>query len=271
MTARITFSLVLYRHSLVDIVPLLRSIAALAANVDNQVFLVIYDASPHGFTIPCVDEIDEALPGVSLLHQKLKNIGFGSAHNFNFKQLSLSGEDLFVVVNPDIWFIAQELSPLLYWLQANSHHVSCVSPLITDESGEIQHSAKQNPTFLSLLIGRLSILRRLSFFAKYDSWHRNLHEDYRNSCIDSLYLSGSFLVIPSFYYFMVGGFCPKFFLHLEDADIVRRLSLVGSTVHNPIGKVVHLWARGSHKSLFQTIHLLHSMFTYFSIWGFRLF
>lgn len=271
MSLRIVFSLVLYRHALGDILPLLQSLVALAANRhDYQVLLVIYDASPNGFPIPSVSEIANALPGVGLLHQKSKNIGFGSANNLNFKQASLSDGDLFAVVNPDISFIAQELFPLLDWLLARSAHVSCVSPLITNESGDIQYSAKQNPTFLSLLIGRLGILRRLSPFARYDSWHRNLSEDYRSSCIDSSYLSGCFLVIPGFYYSSVGGFCEKFFLHLEDADLVRRLSNVGRSLHNPMGRVTHLWARGSHRSLRQMALLARSYLVYCSIWGFSI-
>ena len=271
MTGQLVFSLVLYRHSIGDILPLLRSLASLAFDrLDYQVLLVIYDASPVGFPIPCITEIADALLGVRLLHQKGENIGFGSANNLNYKRAFLDDDDLFIVVNPDISFVPQELSPLLDWLQANSAHVSCVSPLIANESGDIQYSAKRNPTFLSLLLGRISLLRRLKFFARYDSWHKNLSHDYRGSCIDCSYLSGSFLVVPSFYYSRVGGFCESFFLHLEDADLVRRLSNVGRTLHNPIGRVTHLWARGSHRSVSQMILLARSYLVYCGIWGFSI-
>jgi GT2 family glycosyltransferase len=145
--------------------------------------------------------------------------------------------------------------------------VACVAPLVLGSRGSVQYSVKHNPTFLSLLIGRLYVLRRISFLEAYDRWHRNLACDYRRSLIESPYLSGCFLVIPSSYYSRVGGFCEKYFLHLEDADIVRRLSLLGRCLHNPVGVVVHQWARGSHKSLSQTLYLFRSIVVYMCNWG----
>ena len=269
MKSRVAFSLVLYRHYLHDILPLLRSLASLAAyRLDYEFWLVVYDASPSGFPVPLIEAISKSAPGVGLRYRQSKNIGFGSANNYNFRVASLSERDIFVVVNPDISFLSHELSPLLDWLQANSSHVACVSPLVTNASGEIQYSAKQNPTFLSLLLGRVSILRHIKPFARYDTWHKNLCADYRSSCVDSSYLSGCFLMMPCSYYASVGGFCEKFFLHLEDADLVRRLSNVGRTLHNPIGRVTHLWARGSHRSLIQMFLLARSYLVYCYIWGF---
>lgn len=269
MKMRVAFSLVLFRHALEDILPLLKSLSSLAAHrPDYGLSLVIYDASPAVFGSPFFMDIEDSTPGVTLSYRKSSNIGFGSANNLNFKTAMLSFADLFVVVNPDISFASQELSPLLDWIQDNASHVSCVAPLVVNASGQIQYSAKQNPTFLSLLLGRIGILRRIRFFARYDSWHRGLGNDYAKCCFDSSYLSGCFLIVPSCYYLAVGGFCERFFLHLEDADLVRRLSAVGRTLHNPIGRVTHLWARGSHRSLVQMRMLARSYIIYTSIWGF---
>jgi len=266
---RVAFSLVLFRHTLEDILPLLKSLSSLAAHrPDYHLYVVIYDASPAAFHSPFILDLEDSTPGVTLSYQKLSNIGFGSANNINFKTAMLSSVDLFVVVNPDISFASQELSPLLDWIQDNALRVSCVAPLVVNASGEIQYSAKRNPTFLSLLLGRISVLRRMHFFARYDSWHRGLDNDYTKCCFDSSYLSGCFLIIPSCYYLAVGGFCERFFLHLEDADLVRRLSGVGRTLHNPIGRVTHLWARGSHRSIVQMCMLVRSYIIYASIWGF---
>jgi GT2 family glycosyltransferase len=206
------------------------------------------------------------MPGVGLVYQIGINIGFGKAHNLNYRQACLSDADIFVVANPDISFGPADLSLLLDWLVSRPS-VTCLAPLIVGPGGAIQCSAKHNPTLLSLALGRFPWLARFSMLRRYDLWHRNLDKDYVKDCIPSPYLSGCFLIIPARFYSMVGGFSPKFFLHLEDADLVRRLSLVGETLHNPIGTVIHLWARGSHKSLLQTLHLLRSCITYFRIWG----
>ena len=269
---RVVFSLVLYNHSIDIIKPLLSSISALARHNEGafDVELYVGDNSPK-VNSSLLTGINQELGSTPFYYShNSSNIGFGLANNRNYEASRLSEEDFFIVANPDTYFEATQLAPLLLWVFHNKS-ISCAAPLLLNPSGSIQYSAKKNPTLLSLALGRLRFLCNIPILSKYDRWHKNMSHDYCSDCFESSYLSGSFLVIPSWAYARVNGFSAKYFLHLEDADIVRRLSLVGSTVHNSIGKVVHVWARGSHKSLFQTFHLLHSMFTYFSIWGFRLF
>jgi len=271
MSIRVCISLVLFRHSIEDVRDLLYSINAFSSSVSAyNTQLYIYDGSGESFYGPSFAELQAPMPGVAFLYHKGINIGFGRAHNFNYRQACLSEVDIFIVANPDISFATSDLSLLLGWL-VSKPSVACLAPLIVGPSGAIQYSAKHNPSLLSLAIGRFPWLARVSILCRYDLWHRNLDKNYDKDCIPSPYLSGCFLIIPSRFYSMVGGFSPKFFLHLEDADLVRRLSLVGETLHNPIGSVMHLWARGSHKSFVQTLHLLRSCITYFRIWGLRLF
>jgi GT2 family glycosyltransferase len=232
--------------------------------------LSVYDGSGSLFHGPTLPEIQACTPGVKVLYAKGENIGFGRANNLNHCQASLSGSDIFVVANPDVSFAPDDLVRLVDWLLSKPS-VACLAPLIVGSTGAIQYSAKRNPTVLSLALGRFHRLTRLGFLRRYDANHRNLDKDYTRDCIPSSCLSGCFLIIPSRFYSQVGGFCSQYFLHLEDADLVRRLSLVGETLHNPVGTVTHLWARGSHKSLAQTLHLIQSCITYFRIWGLRIF
>lgn len=269
---RVAFSLVLFNHSLEKITPLLSSISAFSVLLMDvfSVQLYINDNSPE-FSSSLLVGIGQKLSSVPWQYSHTpSNIGFGLANNCNYETSELTDDDFFIVSNPDTYFDATQLAPLLIWLVDNKS-ISCAAPLLINTIGSIQYSAKKNPTLLSLALGRLGFLCNLPILSKYERWHKNMSHDYSSESFESSYLSGSFLIIPSWAYRHVGGFSSKYFLHLEDADIVRRLSSVGSTMHNPIGKVVHLWARGSHKSIFQTIHLLSSMFTYFSVWGFRLF
>ena len=268
---RVVFSLVLYRHSLHSIRPLLCSIQKIFDCTNKYTFaLDVYNACPHELDDPSPERLRSILNISSLTYQYGRNIGFGSAHNRNFSNSNTHDPFLFIVVNPDICFEPFSLLPLLDWVISNQN-VSCVSPLVFNPGGRIQYSAKHNPTFFSLLLGRVPRLKLIPPFHRYDRWHRNLDCDYVADCIESAYLSGCFLLIPSYYYHMVGGFSEKYFLHLEDADIVRRLSLNGLCLHNPIGSVTHLWARGSHSSLMQMYHLAYSFFVYSMSWGFRLF
>lgn len=271
MSIRVCISLVLFRHTADDVRDLLYSILAFSRSESSySTQLCIYDGSGDLFCGPSLSELQACIPGVALLYEKGANIGFGMANNVNYRQACLSDADIFIVANPDISFTAADLILLLDWL-VSSPSVACLAPLIVGSSGAIQFSAKHNPTVLSLVLGRFPGLARFGVLRGYDLWHRNLDKDYSRDCISSPYLSGCFLIIPSRFYSMVGGFSPRFFLHLEDADLVRRLSLVGGTLHNPIGSVAHLWARGSHKSLMQTLHLIRSCITYFRIWGLALY
>jgi GT2 family glycosyltransferase len=235
------------------------------------VYLNIYNACPHDSDDPTPSLVCSIVGPSLVAYQYAGNIGFGSANNQNFLAFPLHKENfLFVVVNPDISFEPASLIPLLDWVSA-SPDVSCVAPLIFNPGGLIQFSAKHDPTFTSLLLGKFPRLKRLPLFERYDRWHRNLDRDYRHECIESTYLSGCFLVIPSVWYFRIGGFSERYFLHLEDADIVRRLSRYGRCMHNPIGSVVHQWARGSHRSAVQIVHLMYSFLVYVFAWGFRVF
>jgi len=74
-------------------------------------------------------------------------------------------------------------------------------------------------------------------------------------------------LIPSWAYIKVGGFSEQYFLHFEDADIVRKLSMYGYTKHVPLGRVTHGWARGSHTSPSQILSLMRSYLIYSIIWG----
>ena len=264
----IYFSLVLYKHSASEILPLLRSLGDIYDLFPDS-FLLIHDNSGF-FDSALVQSIDSYLPPHSFSYNFGENIGFGAGHNKNFNLIDSDDQFLFIVVNPDISFHAPSILDLVKWLD-ECPSCSCVAPLIVNGESKIQFSAKRDPTILSLLLGRFSFLTNISFLSTYDRWHKNLDLSYESDIIASSYLSGCFLMIPGHFFVQAGGFCESYFLHLEDADIVRRLSALGPTFHNPIGRVVHQWARGSHNSFAQTIHLIKSVIVYISIWSMPLY
>ena len=270
MTCSLCFSLVLYNHSLNDIRPLLFSLSKLADASNYFIRLCVYDGSSSFTNKPSESDIQSLIGDVCLVHQHGLNVGFGSAHNKNFSVCRTNPGDLFIVVNPDISFDPGDLLTLFEWVKKRPD-ASCIAPLILNPNGRLQPTAKHNPTFLSLLLGRFPFLKFFRCLYKYDFWHRNLQLDYFTDIIACDYLSGCFLIIPSHFYAAVGGFCEKYFLHMEDADLVRRLSSVGLALHNPIGRVIHVWARGSHRSFRQTLCLLKSYYIYSRSWGFALF
>tara|TARA_Y100000589_G_C27121641_1_gene616728 strand:- start:382 stop:1185 length:804 start_codon:yes stop_codon:yes gene_type:complete len=265
---KIIFSLVLYKQSYDDIKNLIDDIDALriiTLKLNIQTLLYIFDNSPRPLL-----QLNSNKKNFIYYKFNQKNIGFGQGHNQNLllRKRNLSN-NIFIIVNPDIRFNSYELFDLLQRF-AKSNDI-CTAPLIKNEFGEIQFSFKNNPTFLSLLIGRFQFIRGINYFDKYYKRHINYYKNYTSEKISSTYLSGCFLIIKSNIYYAVKGFDPNFFLHLEDADLSRKCSLYGNVTHDPSCTIIHKWARGSHNSIWQMLILLKSMIKYFRKWGFVLF
>lgn len=267
---RLFFSLVLYKHSIDDISLLLSSIRSLSCSqlfVDYSIHLLIYDNSPDSRVR---SEIANFIGDSFHFHFKHsgKNIGFGRAHNKNIFDIQPIQNDIVLIVNPDISFLSDNLYPLINHVISLQGHC-CVSPLIRLPNKSVQYTVKKNPTLLSLLIGRFFSVDT-PLLGRYLFRHQNRSYDYFSDFIPSSYLSGCFLVLGREIFDSVSGFSSQYFLHLEDADFVRKCSLLCPTYHYPSSFVVHEWARGSHKSFIQNINVIVSAFLYFSTWGFRL-
>ena len=81
------------------------------------------------------------------------------------------------------------------------------------------------------------------------------------------YATGAFMFFRGSILKRLGGFDENIFMYLEDADITRRLNKISKCVFYPYDKVVHLWAKGSHKSLKLTLINIKSAVYYFNKWG----
>ena len=266
--SKIVFSLVLFKQKMKDILPLLKSIKELNKIYKNQIYLSIYDNSDTSKRFSLKDFKFLDLP-VKYIHDP-KNIGFGKANNFNFNNYDFDIDDLFIISNPDIFFESKEIQKFIKAFQ-NHSQIVCANPLIKNNANSIQYTSKKDPTFLSLLIGFCPFLKVIKIFRNYDFIHKNKYKNYVKDTFKATFLSGSFLVVKANIFKKVKGFTNSYFLHLEDADFVRKCSKYGLTAHLPKGIIMHQWNRGSHKSLFQISHVIRSMIIYFNIWGFKLF
>ena len=146
-----------------------------------------------------------------------------------------------------------------------------MTPLVRNQYKKIQYGVKRNPTILSLLLGRFTFLQKVKIFNRYMFFHSFRNFNYEKDTINSQCLPGCFLITRPEVFNLIGGFNEMFFLHMEDSDFVRRCSDHGETCHIPLGEVKHLWERGSHSSLKQTLYLIHSVYLYFKYWGVKFF
>ena len=272
---KIIFSTVLYNTPIIHLKRLLESLESLnielnkrKSNIKLEKFLIIDNSKHSEFTLESLGH--ERFSFNINFFKSENNLGYGLGHNANFLKENSNNDTWYIAINPDIYFLGQNLVGFFEYI-CYSKKISCAAPLIYLPNGDIQYSAKKNPTMASLLISRFSLFKGLPFLRHYLDNNQNKHLDYRKECIEAPFLSGCFLAFPSMIFKKINGFSKKYFLHFEDADIVRRCNLEGITLHCPYGSVTHIRGRGSHKSFTQQFHLTVSYVKYSKIWGFRLF
>jgi len=197
-----------------------------------------------------------------------KNLGYGQGHNKNFESIKNYKKSWFIAVNPDISFTGKQIYKFITYIIKNEN-ISCAAPLIYLPNREIQYSAKHNPTVLSLISSRFYLLTKIPYLKNHLYKNQNRNRNYKSEIIDCNFLSGCFLAFPAQTYSKIKGFNKKYFLHFEDADIVRRASLIGRTIHCPLGSIKHIRGRGSHNSKSQQFQLIKSYFFYSMKWGLK--
>jgi hypothetical protein len=199
------------------------------------------------------------------------NPGYGRAVNQAAAELAAHGiEPLYLAsLNTDLSWQPGSLENLVDWLDQNPDVVLAV-PEIRSPEGDIQMLCKQNPTILALLSRRfLPEKLKPLWLRRYDYWYTMNDADY-SQVFESPYLSGCCMFMRYTAFLKLGGFDERFFLYLEDADMSRRMTELGRSVHLPVSTIYHHWGRGNHRSKRLTLVNLHSAWMYFRKWGFRL-
>lgn len=249
---KITASLVLYRNDPAVYGEAIRSVIA----SDEDVLLSIVDNSPTPLEHPLFDD-----PRVVYRHAGA-NIGFGAGHNRAFAAVR-DRSDVHFIVNPDVSFAPSVIGALAAIFESAAD-VAAAMPAIYDEVGEQQHLCKALPTPVHLIGRRFvpSAALRERLDRTYE--FRNLPRD---GLIDIPNLSGCFLGVRSSLFTQVRGFDERYFMYMEDIDLVRRLGDCGRTVYAPAVHITHGHARGSYS--FNKLMLTHvrSAIRYFGKWG----
>jgi len=155
--------------------------------------------------------------------------GFGANHNAAFRA---SHGEFFCVVNPDLRLRSDPFPRLLQCLRGDT--LGVVAPRVESPSGQLEHSARQFPTPLSILAKALGARDAPPPVAQGLS-----HPDW---------LAGMFMLFPREAFGRVGGFDESYFLYYEDVDICARLRKLGYQIgYCADATVVHDARRTSHR------------------------
>lgn len=172
--------------------------------------------------------------------------GFAANQNRAFSQ---AVGRYFCVVNPDIRLNANPLTPLLNCLKQDG--VGVVAPLVVDEQGALEDSARRFPTpriILGKLLGR-------GWTHDYPISEALVYPDW---------VAGMFMLFPREVFARVGGFDTRYYLYYEDVDICARLRQLNyQVVLCPQAAVTHSARRHSHGSFRYFRWHLSSMLRFF--------
>lgn len=191
-----------------------------------------------------------------------KNIGFGAAHNIAMVH-AIPASDFHLLLNPDVSFDSDVIEVLVQTLIARPAG-GLVMPRIEYPDGSLQMLCKLLPAPHHLFVRRF-----LGFVGieRYFNRHYELHDLPQNriSCVPSL--SGCCLLLRTRLLRDIGLFDERYFMYMEDVDLVRRFGDVSETLYQPAVSVVHSYEKGSYKnSLLMRYHLMSALL-YFFKWG----
>ncbi len=248
---KITASLVLFHND-----PLLyvKTIQSFLDGCDGQLYVI------DNSSIPLEHDLFK-FPRVHYMHAG-KNLGFGRGHNKAISELP-KDSDFHLLLNPDIYFESDVLPYLGKIMQENSD-IGALMPKIVYPSLELQHLCKLLPSPLDLIFRRFVPCTSVRELINNRYELRSLRQDRR---ADIPFLSGCFLLLRTSLLHKVGGFDARYFMYMEDVDLVRRIGDFSRTVYDPCVYVVHAYAKGSYKNKRLLAYHLKSAFAYFNKWG----
>ena len=187
-----------------------------------------------------------------------KNIGFGKAHNLILDKIN---SKFHLILNPDVEFNSDVITDLMKVLDHNSE-VSFISPKVLYPNKQEQFICRKHPTFFELINRKLQLSKSKIF-----------HNEYRNKNLEKPFypefIHGCFMLFKTVDFKTLKGFDERYFLYMEDADICRKIDLLGKKkLYYPKVKITHQHQRGSSKNIKLFFHHISSAIKYFLKWGF---
>ena len=191
-----------------------------------------------------------------------KNGGYGYGNNLSIKRDSFS--DFHLILNPDVLLSINSITNAIKYM-VNNKNVGLITPHVTGLDKTFHFTCKKNPTLFDMIIRGVPGLKLV--FSKRNAEYEMRNLNFSNIIKQINFPTGCFMFFRSSILREIGGFDERFFLHYEDADIGRRVSIVSQCVYLPTVKIKHIWARETHKNIKMRIITVISGIKYFIKWG----
>lgn len=254
MKKSISASIVLYRNDSSELQKAIESV--LSTSQDIGLYLV--DNSP-------TDDLkffQEYNPRIIYIHNPT-NPGFGAAHNVAIERAIASGSSYHFIVNPDIHFEGDVISPMVEYMQGDAS-IGMMMPQVLNEDGTIQNLPKLLPSPISILWRKVKkpVGAYQKFIDKYE-----LRQVSKEMIYNAPILSGCFTLLNLKAIKEIGTYDDSYFMYFEDWDLSRRMHAKYKTLYFPKVSVYHGYEGGANKSLKLFKIYINSALTYFNKWG----
>lgn len=252
---KVTFSLVVYKQPIEELQTVIRSL--LLYPPSKKIFVI--DNSPTEVARTLTDMAD----CITYRHIP-ENIGFGRAHNLAIKDALELGCQYHFVVNPDIFFDTDIITPMIDYLDAQPE-VGQMMPKILYPDGRTQFLPKLMPSPKALVQRKLKRLLP----KKHEQWMQRF--EMRGMSDEQVYevghVTGCFSVMTRQALEKVGLYDDRFFMYFEDTDMTRRINKHFRTVYFPRVAVYHGYGNGASHSSKLFFIFLSSLVKFFNKWG----
>ncbi|MCQ2601713.1 MAG: glycosyltransferase family 2 protein [Treponema sp.] len=193
-----------------------------------------------------------------------ENTGYGSSHNIALHKAVDCGSDYHVVLNPDIEFTPDVLECLAVYMEKNNDVVYML-PRVIYPNGNLQYLCKLLPTPNDLIFRRF--FSSIEWVEKMD-FKYSLRQSGYDKIMNPPCLSGCFMflrvkTLEENNLF----FDERYFMYLEDFDLMRRLHRVGKTLYFPKVTIIHNHAKESYKNKKMLKIHIQSAIKYFNKFG----
>lgn len=191
------------------------------------------------------------------------NVGYGRGNNRVIANVS---SDYHLVVNPDLFVDADALLEALRFME-DHRDVGLLSPSVYGEDGERHYLCKRNPTLLIMFLRSFSPAWLQASLRSVITEFEMRDCNYDKPIHPVEYPTGCFMFFRTKPLQAIGGFDPDFFLHYEDADVGRRMLRIARVVYMPSVRVMHRWARDTHRTWRSKWVTVRSGWLYWRKWG----
>lgn len=252
---KVTFSLVVYEQPLEELRKALDSL--LLYKADKIIYII---DNSHTDSAHVFEQTDQC---VEYYHMP-NNIGFGKGHNFAIRKAEKAGSEYHFVVNPDIYFNTDIVTPMIDYMDRNTD-VGQMMPKILYPDGKMQYLPKLMPS------PRMLLQRKASKIIPQQHARWMQYFEMRSMRDDRVYevghVSGCFSVMRMDAFRKCGIYDERFFLYFEDTDLTRRIHREYKTLYFPMVSVFHIYGHGASQNPLLFFVFLGSLIKYFNKWG----